>query len=426
MRGNWDRADWRRSSVGRRRVAITGLGCVSGLGQGLAPSWAAAVEGRSAISHVTRRFLDDEALEWSGPMAVCPPLDIETLAGDLGPRPLANLDPQAAFAVISTHEALAQAGLIGHPVLKERTAVVYGGGSGGNLTIEEGYGRLLHKRAGSVHPHSVPKIMVSAAASQLSMLFGITGTVFALASACASAAHAVAEAMWMIRVGRCEAAVCGGAEAALTFASWRGWEALKAMAPDTCRPFSADRKGMVLGEGAATLVLESWEHAQARGATVLGELLGSGASSDARHLTMPDVGGQERALRQAHADAGVEEGAPVLISTHGTGTALNDRTEVQSLRAVYGARLEESLLIATKSAHGHLFGGGGALELVLGLEALRRRTALPILNWLRPDPDCAAPLALEAAPIAYDTLVSSSFAFGGLNAVLIARADAAA
>lgn len=411
--------------MSHRRVAITGLGCVSGLGQGLAPSWAAAVEGRGAIAHVTRRFLDDEALEWSGPMAVCPPLDVAPLAGDLGPRPLANLDPQAAFAVVATHEALAQAGLIGHPVLSGRTAVVYGGGSGGNLAIEEGYGRLLHKRAAGVHPHSIPKIMVSAAVSHLSLLFGITGVVFALSSACASASHAVGEAMWMIRSGRCDAAVCGGTEAALTLASWRGWEALKAMAPDTCRPFSADRKGMVLGEGAATLVLEAWEHAEARGAVILGELLGAGASSDAHHLTMPNAAGQERALRLAHEDAGVPVGTPVLVSTHGTGTPLNDRAETQALRTTYGQRLDESLLIATKSAHGHLIGAGGALELVLGLEALRRRTAPPILNWLGPDPECDAPLALEARPVAYDTLVSSSFAFGGLNAVLIARADPA-
>ena len=408
-----------------RRVAITGLGCVSGLGQGLASNWAAAVEGRGAIAQVTRRLLDDEGLEWSGPMAVCPSLDVTPLTDDLGPKPLANLDPQAAFAVVATHEALSQAGLIGHRVLNGATAVVYGGGSGGNLAIEEGYGRLLHRRAASVHPHSIPKTMVSAAVSHISMLFGITGTVFALSSACASAAHAIGEAMWMIRSGRCEAVVCGGVEAPLTLGSWRGWEALKAMAPDTCRPFSADRKGMVLGEGAATLVLESWDHAEARGATILGELLGYGASSDARHLTMPDPAGQERALRLAHADAGVEPGTPVLVSTHGTGTPLNDKAEVQALRAVYGDRLDESLLIATKSAHGHLIGAGGALELVLGLEALRRRTAPPILNWLGPDPECAAPLALAPTPIGFGALVSSSFAFGGLNAVLIARADAA-
>ena len=412
--------------MSRTRVAITGLGCVSGLGQGLPANWSAAVEGRGAIAQVTRRLLDDDALEWSGPMAVCPPLDVAPLVADLGPKPLNNLDPQAAFAVVATHEALSQAGLIGHAVLSGRTAVVYGGGSGGNLAIEEGYVRILEKRSTAVHPHSIPKIMVSAAVSHISMQFGITGTVFAISSACASAAHAIGEAMWMVRSGRCDAAVCGGTEAALTLASWRGWEALKAMAPDTCRPFSMDRKGMVLGEGAATLVLENWAHAEARGATILGELLGYGASSDAHHLTMPDAAGQERALRQAHEDAGVQIGAPVLVSTHGTGTPLNDKAETQALRATYGERLGESLLIATKSAHGHLIGAGGALELALGLEALRRRTVPPILNWLGPDPDCDAPLALAAAPIVYDTVVSTSFAFGGLNAVLIARAERSA
>ncbi|CAN5126776.1 beta-ketoacyl-[acyl-carrier-protein] synthase family protein [soil metagenome] len=409
------------SDPGRRRVAITGLGCVSGLGQGLAANWAAAVEARGAIHRIARRFADDEALAWSGPAAICAPLDAQPLTADLGPRALSNLDPQAAFAVTATHEALAQAGLIGHPVLNERTAVVYGGGSGGNLSVEEGYGRLLHKRAGGVHPLTVPKSMLSATPSHISMLFGIRGTVFALSSACASGAHAISEAMWMIRSGRCEAAICGGSEAAVTFGSWRGWEALKAMAPDICRPFSADRKGMVLGEGAATFVLEDWDHATSRGAMILGELLGSGASADAHHLTAPHGQGAVRALWLAHEDAGVEIGAPALISTHGTGTPLNDKTEVAALREVYGERLEESLLIATKSAHGHLIGAGGALELVLGLEALRAGVAPPILNWTGADPECSAPLALEATPIAYDTLVSSSFAFGGLNAVLIAR-----
>ena len=408
---------------GRRRVAITGLGCVSALGQGVAANWSAAVEGRGAIRHIERRFGDDEALAWSGPAAICEPLDAEPLAADLSPRPLANLDPQAAFAVVATHEALAQAGLIGHAVLNERTAVVYGGGSGGNLSVEEGYGRLLHKRAAGVHPLTVPKSMLSATPSHISMLFGIRGTVFALSSACASGAHAISEAMWMIRAGRCDVAICGGSEAAVTFGSWRGWEALKAMAPDTCRPFSADRKGMVLGEGAATLVLEDWEHAVGRGATILGEMLGSGASADAHHLTAPHGQGAERALRLAHEDAGVAIDAPVLISTHGTGTALNDKTEVAALRSVYGAGLDDSLLIATKSAHGHLIGAGGALELVLGLEALRAGVAPPILNWLGVDPECNAPLALEATPIAYDTLISSSFAFGGLNAVLIVKAN---
>ena len=293
----------------------------------------------------------------------------------------------------------------------------------GNLSVEEGYGRLLHRRAAGVHPLTVPKSMLSATPSHISMLFGIRGTVFALSSACASGAHAISEAMWMIRAGRCEVAICGGSEAAVIFGSWRGWEALKAMAPDTCRPFSADRKGMVLGEGAATLVLEDWEHAVDRGAVILGEMLGSGASADAHHLTAPHGEGAVRALRLAHEDAGVAIDAPVLISTHGTGTALNDKTEAAALRSVYGAGLDDSLLIATKSAHGHLIGAGGALELVLGLEALRAGVAPPILNWTGPDPECDAPLALSPDPIAYDTLVSSSFAFGGLNAVLIAKVN---
>ncbi len=193
------------------------------------------------------------------------------------------------------------------------------------------------------------------------------------------------------------------------------------MASDTCRPFSIDRQGLVLGEGAALLVLEDWDRATARGATIHGELLGYGACSDAAHITAPDQAGVERAIRLAHADAGVALGHPVLISSHGTGTALNDRTEAAALRAVYGDALADDLVIATKSAHGHLIGGSGALEFVLGMMALKDRVAPPILNHRGADPACDLPLALEATAIDHDILVSNSFAFGGLNAVLIGR-----
>ena len=309
-----------------------------------------------------------------------------------------------------------------HPVLAERTAVVYGSGSGGNATLDEAYHRLFGRRTGSVHPQTVPRQMLSAPVSHISMGYGIRGPAFAVASACASASHAVGEAMHMIRAGRCEVAVAGGTEAALTYGSWRAWDALKAMAPDACRPFSRDRRGMVLGEGAATLVLEAAAHARARGARVLGWIDGEGASSDAHHLTAPSGEGAVAALRRALLDAQVPAGEAVLYSAHGTGTPLNDKAEAAALRTVFGAALDASLVIATKSAHGHLIGAGGALELLIGLLAMERGVAPPVLGWLGPDPDCDVPLALAPTPTAHRTLVSSSFAFGGLNSVLVARA----
>lgn len=405
-----------------RRVAVTGLGCVSALGQGVEASWARLVAGEGGIRPVSRRVSDDAGLAFEGPAAPVEALDAEPMLARFGPRPLANLDAPAAFALVATHEALAQAGLVDHPVLAERTAVVYGSGAGGNATVEEGYHRLFARRTGSVHPQTVPRQMLSAAVSHISMTFGVRGPAFAVASACASASHALGEAMHMIRAGRCEVAIAGGTEAPLTYGSWQAWVALKAMAPDACRPFSRDRRGMVLGEGAATLVLESAAHARARGARVLGWIDGEGASSDAHHLTAPSGEGAVRALRRAMADAEVPAGEPVLVSAHGTGTPLNDKAEAGALRTALGSALGGSRVIATKSAHGHLIGAGGALELLIGLVAMERGVAPPVLGWLGPDPECDVPLALAPEPIAYRTLVTSSFAFGGLNSVLVARA----
>ncbi|WP_419826362.1 beta-ketoacyl-[acyl-carrier-protein] synthase family protein [Sphingomonas sp.] len=401
------------------RVAVTGLGCVSGLGQGIAETWRRAVAGESAI--VPFALPRGEDARASGPAAPVHTLDATAMEARFGARAMAQLDPLARFAVVAAHEALEDAGLIGDPVLAERTAILLGCGSGGNATFEAAYRRLYERHQAKVHPQTIPAAMASAPASQLSMLFGVRGPAMVLASACASSAHALGEAMHMIRAGRVEVAVAGGAEACLTLGSWVAWASLGAMAGDTCRPFSAGRQGLVLGEGAAVLVLEAWDRAVARGALIHGELVGYGATSDAAHLTVPDQAGIESAIRAAHRDACLASDAPVLISSHGTGTRLNDATEAAALRAVYGEALRASLVIATKSAHGHLIGGSGALEFVLGLKALATGVAPPILNHLTHDPACDLPLALKPTSIAYEHLVSNSFAFGGLNAVLIGR-----
>jgi len=245
---------------------------------------------------------------------------------------------------------------------------------------------------------------------------------FATASACASSAHAIGEAMHMIRAGRTRIVVAGGADASLTYGSWLGWKALQAMSPETCRPFSAGRSGMVLGEGAATLVLEDLDHARARGATIYAELTGAGATSDAFHLTQPDGEGALAAMSQAYQDASVPLDAPAIVSTHGTGTPVNDKMEAEVLRRLYGADLDRHAVIATKSAHGHLLGGAGAIEFLVGVLALREGLAPPVLNYLGPDPECDLPLVLgQAQPTGAELLVSNSFAFGGLNSVLVAR-----
>jgi len=406
----------------KRRVVVTGLGCVSGLGQDADETWRRIAVGDGAIRELTLPRGDDTiALTVRGPAAPIDCLHTGRIEARFATRAIGKLDPLARFAIAAATEAVEQAKLFGSPVLDERTSILLGCGSGGNATFEIGYRRLFEHGIGKAHPQTIPNGMISAPASQIAMLLGIHGPAMVLSSACASSAHAIGEAMHMIRAGRVDVSIAGGAEACLTLGSWMAWHSLGAMATDTCRPFSIDRQGLVLGEGAAMLVLEEREHAVARGAAILAELIGYGSSSDARHITTPDRAGIERAIRAAHADAELPLDAPILISSHGTGTRLNDATEAAALQAVYGPALAANTVIATKSAHGHLIGASGALEFLIGLIALQKGLAPPIINHLATDPACALPLALSAQAIDHKHLVSNSFAFGGLNAVLIGR-----
>ena len=320
------------------RVAVTGLGCVSALGQSVPTNWSRLKAGECGIRSLAQPHPDVDRLVKNGPVAQVDSLDTSAVEAYAGRKVTAQLDPVAAFALVATHEALdATAGLSARRELAE-ASIVYGGASGGNATLEEGYVRILTKGQSTVHPLTVPKTMSSAAVSQLSMIFGVKGVAFAISSACASSAHAIAEAAHMVRAGRTKIAIAGGADASLNFGSWYAWLALQAMAPDTCRPFSIDRKGMVLGEGAATVVLEDLEHARARGATIYAEMIGMGGSSDAGHLTAPSAEGAGKAVRAAYADAGLAVDTPVLVSAHGTGTPLNDKTETEVMRGVLGRR----------------------------------------------------------------------------------------
>ncbi|WP_285017312.1 beta-ketoacyl-[acyl-carrier-protein] synthase family protein [Novosphingobium sp. fls2-241-R2A-195] len=414
------------------RVLITGLGCVSGLGRGVGVNWERVRGGDGAIrpleppapEGIAAWFDDDKAHEAVGQSLQRSALHRSALLGNVDPerlRRLGKLDRLSSFALEAGLEAVTHAGLLAHPALVQRTAILLGCGSGGNGTIETAYERLFAAGQSRVHPQTIPSSMIAAPAAQLSMLLGVHGPVLTLSGACASSAQALGEAMHMIRAGRADVVIAGGAEACLTRGSLTGWQSLGVLAPDTCRPFSRDRRGMVLGEGAAVLVLESERHAHARGARVLGELAGYGVSSDATHMTAPDVEGIAAAIRAAHEDAGIGIDTPALVSAHGTGTALNDPAEAAAMHRVYGPALAHHRVIATKSAHGHMIGATGAIEFLLGLVALSEGIAPPVLNHLGPDPDCDLPLVLAAQEFAPDVLVSNSFAFGGLNAVLVGR-----
>lgn len=337
-------------------------------------------------------------------------------------RPLASsLDPFARMALTAALEALDQSGLRDHPVLAERTAVVFGHGLGGLETLEAAYERFFGQKSIKVHPATVPRVMQSAAVSAVAMAFGVHGPVFATSSACASSAHAIAQGAALILADQADVAIVGGSEAMSTGGCLRSWDAIRATSQTTCRPFSVDRDGMVIGEGGAVLILEDIEHARARGATVLGELVGVGMSSDAFHITQPWPEGQARAIRRACDQAGLLDRGDLLVSAHGTGTPLNDPAETQALVAVLGERARHLPVIATKSAHGHVIGGSAALQAVIGLQAVNARRAPPILNFTARDEACDLDLVLgeprELPEGGY--LLQNAFAFGGLNVSLV-------
>ncbi len=405
-----------------QRVFVTGMGCLSGLAQGVDQTWAKLRDGHDA-ARAFRRTGATPNLTIDGVAVWVDQPDSTAFATRHNPRLLDQMDLTSVYAILAAHEALHDAGLLDRPDLVEKAATLIGCGAGGLVTVEQSYERLFTAGARSLHPMTIPRQMPSAPASNVSIVFAARGPCFAIASACASSAHAIAEAAEMIKSGRVEIAIVGGSEAPMTIGSYMAWQALRVLAKERCRPFSLGRDGMMLGEGAAVLILESEAHAEARGARPIAEFLGSGASSDAHHMTHPNGDGAALAIQAALDASGVSRDEPMLISAHGTGTAANDKAEAAALRKVLGAHLDASTVIATKSAHGHLCGAAGAIELVAGLQALRHGMAPPVLNYLGADPECDVPLPLgEARVISHKVLLSNSFAFGGLNSTLVARA----
>lgn len=397
------------------------MGCVSGLGADVPSTWQSLLTGKSAIvkKTVAVKGLDEHQID--GPVAPCVSDALAKLESKFTEKQIASVDLFSNFGASATLEALTDAGLINDAERLERAAIIYGSASGGNRTIETAYERVFLNRLPNVHPMTIPRYMNSANVSYLSMMFGVRGHCLAISSACATSAHAIGEAMHLIRAGRASVVITGGSDASLTFGSLRGWSALQAMSTETCRPFSIDRNGMVIGEGAASLIVEEEEHARKRGAKIYAEIAGTGSTADASHITKPDSANAAAAIRAAHEDAGVPDDGAVLYSAHGTGTKLNDRSESTALRIAYPNSIAKHRVIATKSAHGHMLGATGAMEFLIAIQALREKVAPPILNYVGPDPECDLPLVLEPEEISSEIAVSASFAFGGLNSVLLAR-----
>jgi len=333
------------------------------------------------------------------------------------------LDRCTQFALVAAQQAISESGLVFDEQLAPRSLVVLGTGAGAIGTMEEGYRAYFSEKRRRPHPLTVPKMMLNAPASHLSMKYGITGPAFVVASACASSAFAIAMGFHMVRSGAADVAVVGGSEACLTEGGVRIWEAMRVLAPDACRPFSRDRLGLVLGEGAAILVLEAFDHAKRRGAPVYGEVIGCSMNSDAHHIVNPSIPSQTEAIRTCLHESQLAPGDICYVNAHGTGTAVNDAAETKALRGAFGAHADSLKVSSSKSMHGHTLGAAGAIEALVTLIALNERTAPPTINYTSPDPQCDLNyVPNEAQGLSGSIGMSTSFAFGGHNAVLTLKA----
>jgi nodulation protein E len=400
-----------------RRIVVTGMGVISPIGKTVAEFRQNLFAGRGGTGTLTFPYRGADVKFPAGFVRDFKPENwIEA-------KKITLLDRFAQLAVAAALDALKDSGLELTPGLAERTGTIVGTGVGGQNTLEESYHKILDADGpGRVHPFTIPRLMVNAASSHVSMAAGITGPGFTVASACASALHAMGTALHMLRSGFIDAAVTGGAESCLTFGTLKGWEALRVMAPDLCRPFSKDRAGMVIGEGAAMFVLETLEGAKARGARIHAEFAGFGMSSDAKDLTTPDVDGASRAVANCLKDAGWNPEDVDYINAHGTGTRINDTTETAVVKKIFGARAKSLPLSSSKSLFGHALGAAGALETLATVLALQNNIAPPTVNYLGPDPDCDLDyVPNEARKMKIDRALNNSFAFGGLNAVVAVK-----
>ena len=406
---------------GHKRVVITGLGVVSPIGNGLAALSEQVFAGASGIKKIDAPFAEQLNCKIAAQAKFDP-------AEHFSKHSYSMLDRTSQMALHTSIEAVKHAGLSVNEALQPRMGVYLGTGMGGASSVEEGYVRLFKDGASRLKPFTVLMGMNNAAASAIALEFQITGPNQTFSTACSSSAVAIGEAARLIRHGYADVMLAGGAEALLTFGTIKAWEALRTLADEdegdmsrSCKPFSLNRSGLVLGEGAAMLVLESLEHAQARGATIYAELVGYGSANDSGHITQPSVKGQAATMQAALNDANLQAESIEYINAHGTGTIMNDATETAAIKYVFGAHAYKLNVSSTKGAHGHLMGAAGALEALIALLALNSNTLPPTINLAQPDPACDldyVPNTAKTLP-SLDCVMSNSFAFGGTGAALI-------
>ena len=399
------------------RVVITGAGTINALGGSVLETLHAMREGQLGIGPLQMRDLERLTVKIGGQIKDFDP------EAHFDRQKLALYDRVTQLVLLASREAMAQSGLEITEELSETTGVVLGTAAGGMNTWDDNFRSVYKEGKNRVHPFVVPKLMTNAAASHLSMAHNIKGPSLTVSTACASSNHAIGLAFQMVRSGMAQVMLAGGGDAMLTFGGIKAWEGLRVMSKTACRPFSANRSGMVQGEGAGVFVLETYEGAKARGAEILAELIGFSMTSDAGDIVMPNQQGAVRAIRGALRDARLDPQDIGYINAHGTGTAANDKTECAAVTEVFGAHAPALMMSSTKSMHGHLIGGTGAVELLACLMALRDGVIAPTIGYEQPDPNCAVDVVPNVARQANVTAaLSNAFAFGGMNAVLALKA----
>ncbi len=398
----------------RRRIVITGLGGICGLGTGVASIWQAMCAGRSAIGPLAN-IPDNLKVRIGAAIKELPPVDLDR-------RRLVTMDRCSVIAAIAAKEALRQSGLAIDERNSNRIGAVVGTGIFGAETVEDNYHGLYVEGRPRATVFSVPRAMPGAPAGQLSMIHGLRGPVFGVTSACSSSNHAIASAIDQLQLGRADAMLAGGTDAPLVYGVLKSWEALRATARETCRPFSADRDGLVIGEGSGIAVLETYEHAKARGAPILAEVAGVGMSGDAGDIVAPTVEGPTAAMLACLADAGLTPEDIDYLNAHGTGTKYNDQLETQAIRRAFGKHADSLSVSSTKSMHGHCMGASGAIELIGCVMAIRDGIIPPTANYREADPECDLDVTPNTArPRKVRAALSNAFAFGGTNAVVAVK-----
>lgn len=396
-----------------RRVVITGVGVVSAVGNNASDFWSALSAGRSGIGPISKTNVSEMRFK-NG--AEVKGFDATQHFDD---KMLIWLDPFSHFGIVAAREAVTDSGIVFDDELRDKSGVITGSCLGGKTTEDELFYKLYAEGKQRHQPVAIPRAMSNAVASHVSMEFGLTGATFTTSTACSSANHALGQAFWLVRQGTLDAVIAGGSEAPLSFGSLKAWETMRVVSTDTCRPFSKDRSGMILGEGGSMFVMEELERAKARGAKIYAEICGFGMSADAHHLTMPLAQGAAKAMRGALTDANLRPEQVGYINAHGTATQANDPMESEAIRIVFGDHTDNIPVSSTKSMHGHTLGAAGAIEGAATVLGLHNKLLPPNANFNEPDPQCNINvIANEALPAEPEAAISNSFAFGGLNAVV--------